>query len=198
VVEPSLACQSACGLSGLSWDPSGLEWVGIGVDSPENHTAQEGALGDLDWHLWWNSAGTLQARENYWTTCSDLLAHTLEVCKGDHLYNGYLASKDDHNSWGMCTTSTECKTVITAVFTVMSGMDPHMISGNLGWVLLMSWVGFCQSGLLDFWSVMVRRHDAIEAISFEKMSLLPCLLDCLRHRLSSLLSSCQNTRLPCC
>jgi hypothetical protein len=31
-------------------------------------------------------------------------------------------------SWGMCTTSTECKTVITAVLTVMSGMDPHMIS----------------------------------------------------------------------
>jgi hypothetical protein len=24
------------------------------VDSPENHMAQEGALGDLDWHLRWN------------------------------------------------------------------------------------------------------------------------------------------------
>jgi hypothetical protein len=30
----------------------------------------------------------------------------------------------------MCTTSVECKTVITAVLTVMSGMDPHMISGT--------------------------------------------------------------------
>jgi hypothetical protein len=32
----------------------------------------------------------------------------------------------------MCTNSAECKTVITVVLTVMSGMDPHMISGNLG------------------------------------------------------------------
>jgi hypothetical protein len=54
------------------------------------------------------------------------------VCKGAHLYNRYLASRDDHDSWGTCTTSAECKTVITAVLTVMSGMDPHMISGNLG------------------------------------------------------------------
>jgi hypothetical protein len=30
----------------------------------------------------------------------------------------------------MCKTSAECKTVITVVLTVMSGMDPHMISGT--------------------------------------------------------------------
>jgi hypothetical protein len=24
----------------------------------------------------------------------------------------------------------------------MSGMDPHMISGNLGWVFVKSWLGF--------------------------------------------------------
>ena len=28
----------------------------------------------------------------------------------------------------MCTTSAECKTVITVVLTVMSGLDPHMIN----------------------------------------------------------------------
>jgi hypothetical protein len=39
-------------------------------------------------------------------------------------------SEDNHDSWGTCTTSTECKTVIIAVLTVMSGMDPHMISGT--------------------------------------------------------------------
>jgi putative heme iron utilization protein len=61
---------------------------------------------------------------------SDVLAHTPEVCKGTHLYNRYPAIMDDHDSWGMCITSAECKTVITAVFTVMSGMDPHMISGT--------------------------------------------------------------------
>jgi hypothetical protein len=66
--------------------------------------------------------------------CSDVLPHTLEVCKGARLYNGYLSSKDDHDSWGMCTTSAECKTVIIVMLMVMSGMDPHMISGNLGWV----------------------------------------------------------------
>jgi hypothetical protein len=41
-------------------------------------------------------------------------------------------SKDNHDSWVTCTTSTECKTVITTVFTVMSGIDPHMISENPG------------------------------------------------------------------
>jgi hypothetical protein len=60
---------------------------------------------------------------------SDVLAYTPEVCKGTRLYNGYPAIKDVHDSWGMCTTSAECKTVITVMLTVMSGMDPHMISG---------------------------------------------------------------------
>jgi hypothetical protein len=73
--------------------------------------------------------------------CSDVLAHTPEVCKGTHLYNRYLAIKDDRDSWGMCTTSTECKTVITAVLTVMSGMDPHMISGTC--------VGLVELGLVS-------------------------------------------------
>jgi hypothetical protein len=56
--------------------------------------------------------------------------HTPEVCKRTRLYNGYPAIKDDCDSWGMCTTSTECKTVITVVLMVMSNMDPHMISGT--------------------------------------------------------------------
>jgi hypothetical protein len=42
--------------------------------------------------------------------------------------------QDDHDSWGTCTTYAEYKTVIAVVLTVMSGMDPHMISENLGWV----------------------------------------------------------------
>jgi hypothetical protein len=56
-------------------------------------------------------------------------------------------SKDNHDLWVMCTTSAECKIVIAAVLMVMSGMDPHMISGNLGWVMVKSWVGLCHSGL---------------------------------------------------
>jgi hypothetical protein len=62
--------------------------------------------------------------------CSDILAHTPEVCKGTRLYNRYPTIKDDHDSRGMCKTSAECKTVITAMLTVMSGMYPHMISGT--------------------------------------------------------------------
>jgi hypothetical protein len=56
-------------------------------------------------------------------------------------------SEDNHDSWVMCITSAECKTVITAVLMVMSGMDPHMISGNprFGWFvevdLIRLWVG---------------------------------------------------------
>jgi hypothetical protein len=66
----------------------------------------------------------------------------------------------------MCTTSAECKTVITAVLTVMSGMDPHMISWNLRWVwlVLSKWVS------LGCGSVMVRLRDAIEFVIFEEMS----------------------------
>jgi hypothetical protein len=73
--------------------------------------------------------------------CSDVLAHTPEVCKGTHLYNRYLATEDDCDSWGTCTTSAECKTVITVVLTIMSGMDPHMISGTQ--------VGLVESGMVS-------------------------------------------------
>jgi hypothetical protein len=52
------------------------------------------------------------------------------VCKGTCLYNEYPAIKDDRDSWGMCTTSAECKTVITVMLTITIGMDPHMISGT--------------------------------------------------------------------
>jgi hypothetical protein len=47
-------------------------------------------------------------------------------------------SEDDHASWVTCTTSAECKTVIIAVLTIMSGMDPHMFSWNQRWV----WFGW--------------------------------------------------------
>jgi hypothetical protein len=50
-------------------------------------------------------------------------------------------SEDNHDSWVTCTTSAECKTVITVVLTVMSIMDPHMISWNprLVWFGLVGW-----------------------------------------------------------
>jgi hypothetical protein len=57
-------------------------------------------------------------------------------------------SEDDHDSWVTCTTSAECKIVIIAVLTVMSGMDPHMISWNLRWV----WFGwFVEVDFIGLW-----------------------------------------------
>jgi hypothetical protein len=48
----------------------------------------------------------------------------------------------------MCTTSAECKAVITVVLMVMSGMDTHMISWNLRWV----WFGwFVEVDLIRLW-----------------------------------------------
>jgi hypothetical protein len=50
--------------------------------------------------------------------------------------DGCLATKDNHDSWGMCTTFVECRTIIIVMLTVMSGMDPHTIRvtwiGNVG------------------------------------------------------------------
>jgi hypothetical protein len=57
-------------------------------------------------------------------------------------------SEHNHDSWVTCTTSAECKTVITAILTVMSGMDPHMISWNVRWV----WFGwFVEVDLIRLW-----------------------------------------------
>jgi hypothetical protein len=66
--------------------------------------------------------------------CSDVLAHSPEVCKVLTHTMSIRLSEDNHDSWGTCTTSAECKTVITAVLMVMSGMGPHMISGTRVWV----------------------------------------------------------------
>jgi hypothetical protein len=34
---------------------------------------------------------------------------------------------------------------------VMNGMDPQMISGNLGWVMIKSWVGLYRRGIIRLW-----------------------------------------------
>jgi NADH:ubiquinone oxidoreductase subunit F (NADH-binding) len=52
-------------------------------------------------------------------------------------------SKDNHDSCGKCTACVECKTIITVVLMIMSGMDPHMISGNLGCVFGYVLAGLC-------------------------------------------------------
>ena len=45
------------------------------------------------------------------------------------MFKGFANPGDigEHELWVKCTTSAECKTNISAVLTVMSGLDPHMI-----------------------------------------------------------------------
>jgi hypothetical protein len=60
-------------------------------------------------------------------------------------------SNDNHDSWGTCTTSTECKTIIIVVLTVMSGMDPHMISKTWDGFWLSFWLGHVEVGFTRLW-----------------------------------------------
>jgi hypothetical protein len=74
----------------------------------------------------------------------------------------------------MCTPSVQCKIVIIAVLMVMRGMEPHMINGTWDEFLVTSLVGLgsVELGLLGWWSVTVRLHEAIEVVIFEEMRLL--------------------------
>jgi hypothetical protein len=85
------------------------------------------------------SACTHKLEEVIEKCCSDILVHTLKCLKVFYWINGYLATKDDHNLWLMCTTSAKSRTVMTAMLTVMSGMDPHTISGNMGMGFIVGW-----------------------------------------------------------
>jgi hypothetical protein len=78
-------------------------------------------------------------------------------------------SEDNHDSWVTYTTSVKCKIVITVVLTVMSGMDPHMISGNIGMGNghVLSW-DMSKWILFGCGSVTVRLRDAIEACSLRR------------------------------
>jgi hypothetical protein len=63
----------------------------------------------------------------------------------------------------MCTTSTECETIITAMLMVMSGMDPHMISSAWDGCSVMSLVCLPGCG-----SITVRLHGATEIVSLRR------------------------------
>jgi hypothetical protein len=52
---------------------------------------------------------------------------------------------------GECVQPLQCKTVIRVMLTVMSGMYPHMISENLGWVLVKSWLGCVEVDFIRLW-----------------------------------------------
>jgi hypothetical protein len=81
--------------------------------------------------------------------------------------NGYLATEDNHDSWGMCTTSVECRTIMTVVLTVMSDVDPHMISETWdGFDLVGSWpvswfTSNYHSGLCGRFNVALRCEELL-------------------------------------
>jgi hypothetical protein len=59
------------------------------------------------------------------------------------------------------------------MLTVMSGMDPHMISWNLRWVWIgLVWLVLSKWVSLGYGSIMVRLRDAIEFVIFQEMSSL--------------------------
>ena len=68
--------------------------------------------------------------------CKGLVAslcnHTSEVwyCAWSAHMRGWVQSSSEllRELWWKCTTSVECKTDISAVLTVKSGLDPHMIN----------------------------------------------------------------------
>jgi hypothetical protein len=57
---------------------------------------------------------------------------------------------------------------MVAMLTVMSGMYPHIISWNLGWIWLSLGLVLSKWILLCCGSVMVRLHDAIEIITLKR------------------------------
>jgi hypothetical protein len=86
-------------------------------------------------------------------------------------------SEDNHDSWGTCTTSAECKTVITVVLTVMSSMDPHMINGTWDWFGLV-WFGLVESSMVSPLVKSILRNGmcgVIEVSLWKLWSLLRCL-----------------------
>ena len=63
------------------------------------------------------------------------------VTLADHL-SGVMRNRK-HGSWGKCATSAECKSDISVVLTVKSGLDFFMISGvGNGWLVGWSVVWF--------------------------------------------------------
>jgi hypothetical protein len=84
-----------------------------------------------------------------------------------HRINGCLATKDNHDSWGMCTTSAKCKTVMTAMLTIMSGIDPHTIIET--WIGMVGMLGVgqlffkpdCHNGLCGRFDVALQGEELL-------------------------------------
>jgi hypothetical protein len=100
VVESCLGVPTGC-VGKLRWQTTGMfgdatmaqSWDGVGeaaMVEPIWH--KRGLLGGCDAHTGGeNSGGHYKLDETIEQSCSDFLAHTLEVCKGAHRYNEYLA-----------------------------------------------------------------------------------------------------------
>jgi hypothetical protein len=121
----------------LRWLNRGMVWVKLRWLEPTRH--KRGLLGGCDAHAGGEtSVGTLQARGKPLNSLVVMSWHTPWKCVRVLVGTTSIRlSMDNHDSWVTCTSSAECKTIITVVIPVMSGMDPHMIRWNLRWV----WIG---------------------------------------------------------
>ncbi|TVU11130.1 hypothetical protein EJB05_44696, partial [Eragrostis curvula] len=122
----------------------GREMCGDRRATPRNHLAQEGASRGQGYTfpIGGTSVGTYKLEEALEKPCCDLLAAYLRKCacawpawhKGDFSPPGNWGR--NHNSWGNVYNLCRVKTVMTAVLTVKSGMDPHTISWEgYGWAI---------------------------------------------------------------
>ncbi|TVU11131.1 hypothetical protein EJB05_44697, partial [Eragrostis curvula] len=122
----------------------GREMCGDRRATPRNHVAQEGASRGQGYTfpIGGTSVGTYKLEEALEKPCCDLLAAYLRKCacawpawhKGDFSPPGNWGR--NHNSWGNVYNLCRVKTVMTAVLTVKSGMDPHTISWEgYGWAI---------------------------------------------------------------
>jgi hypothetical protein len=85
----------------------------------------------------------------------------------------------------MCATSVDCKTVITDVLMVKSGMYPHMISWDFGWFGISSVVSFPVGAGISWSNHPVGARDSVGSYPVEvgdSLSFYPvgarCLLSC--------------------
>jgi hypothetical protein len=64
---------------------------------------------------------------------------------------------------GMCTTSTDCRIVMTVMLTIMSSMDPHMIRvtrmGGLDVGIVGQSVLLCQTAIVDSVASLMSRFE---------------------------------------
>jgi hypothetical protein len=90
------------------------------------------------------SVGALKLEEAIEMPYSDLSVIHRRKCTHGRMEIFLVADGwQNHYIWGMCTTSAKCKTIITDMLMVKSGMNPHKISWATSWFRnVLVWGGY--------------------------------------------------------